>query len=249
MYEDVAGKRVLIVGASGGIGCGLCHALNDLGAEVIATSRNIEKLQNSFERLGIGAIETKKCDIIQTDEVLALAKELNPVDALCIVAGSTKLVPNHMLKRSIIDSQLSVNLSGPIDLISAMLRFKKFKTGASIVTTSASARYNGVAATIPYVAAKNALVAVTRSLSAELAPKKIRVNTVSFDFVQTDMSRDILDHFQKTGNEDAQTIVGVSPIENAALPYVFLISEASKWMTGQVLSADSGRRLTRIVYG
>ena len=86
--------------------------------------------------------------------------------------------------------------------------------------TSASARYNGVAATIPYVAAKNALVAVTRSLSAELAPKKIRVNTVSFDFVQTDMSH-ILDHFEKTGNEDAQTIVGVSPIENAALPYVF----------------------------
>ena len=68
------------------------------------------------------------------------------------------------------------------------VEIQKFKTGASIVTTSASARYNGVAATIPYVAAKNALVAVTRSLSAELAPKKIRVNTVSFDFVQTDMS-------------------------------------------------------------
>ena len=96
----------------------------------------------------------------------------------------------------------------------------KFKTGASIVTTSAS-RYNGVAATIPYVAAKNALVAVTRSLSAELAPKKIRVNTVSFDYVQTDMSRNILDHLQKTGNEDAQTIIGVSPTENTALPYVF----------------------------
>ena len=120
MYEDVAGKRVLIVGASGGIGCGLCQAINDLGAEVVATSRNTAKLQDRLESLGIDSIKTKQCDIIQPDEVLALAKELSPVDALCIVAGSTKLVPNHMLKRSIIDSQLSVNLAGPIDLISAV---------------------------------------------------------------------------------------------------------------------------------
>ena len=86
-----------------------------------------------------------------------------------------------MIKRQIIDSQLSVNLSGPIDLISTMLRLKKVKQRASIITTSASGRYNGVKATVPYVAAKNALVAVSRSLASELSSQE---NKDKFCFIR-----------------------------------------------------------------
>ena len=249
MYEDIKNKRILVVGASRGIGRQLCHALQQFGGHVLAASRCLEALSIGLKRTGILSEQLFACDIQETESISELVKNLDPVDAVCITAGTTKLVPKHMIKRPIIDNQFSVNLSGPIDLISTMFRFKKIKSGASIITTTASGRYNGVKATIPYVAAKNGLVAVSRSLSSELSSQGIRINSVSFDYVATGMTESIIDNFEKNKTDDLDGIVGVSPVENTVIPYFYLISDTSKWMTGQVLSADAGRRLSRVVYG
>ena len=249
MYDDIKNKRVLVVGASKGIGRQLCHAIDQLGGHVQAASRDIATLSSGLAHTGIANDQLFSCDIQQPGSILNLVQNLSPVDAVCITAGATKLVPKQMIKRQIIYSQISVNLSGPIDLISTMLRLKKVKQRASIITTSASGRYNGVKATVPYVAAKNALVAVSRSLASELSSKKIRINSVSFDYVSTEMTGAIISHFETNKTDDLDGIIGVSPVENTVIPYLYLISEASKWMTGQVLSADAGRRLSRVVYG
>ena len=249
MYEEIAQKKILVVGASRGIGRQLCHAIDGLGGHVIAAARDVHSLAENLQDTGIPASRFMACDIGNSEDISALVKGIEPVDALCITAGAAKLAPKHMIKRSSIDAQLEVNLAGPVDLISTMLRFKKLNTGASIVTTTASARYNSVTATVPYVASKNGLVAVSRSLAAEISSLKMRINSVSFDYVMTDMTKPILDHLEKTGTSEFQGIVGVSPVENSVVPYIYLISDASKWMTGQVVGADAGRRITRVVYG
>ncbi len=248
MYEDIKNKRILVVGASRGIGRQLCYALHQIGGHVLAASRSLETLSKALSQTGILNQHLFACDIQETESISKLIKNLDPVDAVCITAGSTKLMPKHMIKRSIIDSQISVNLSGPIDLISTMLRFKKIKSGASIITTSSSGRYSGVKAAIPYVAAKSGLVTVNKSLSAELSSQGIRINSVSFDYVATEMTETIVGHLQ-TKVDGLGGIVGVSPVENTVMPYLYLISDTSKWMTGQVVSADAGRRLSRLAHG
>ena len=248
MYEDIKNKRVLVVGASKGIGRQLCYALHQIGGHVLAASRSLETLSEGLSETGILNEQLLSCDIQETESISKLIKNLDPVDAVCVTAGATKLMPKHMIKRSIIDSQISVNLSGTIDLISTMLRFKKIKSGASIITTSSSGRDSGVKAAIPYVAAKSGLVAMTKSLSAELSSQGIRINSVSFDYVVTEMTETIVRHLE-TKVDGLGGIVGVSPVENTVIPYLYLISDTSKWMTGQIISADAGRRLSRVVNG
>ena len=110
MYDDIKNKRVLVVGASKGIGRELCHAIDQLGGHVQAASRDIATLSSGLAHTGIANDQLFSCDIQQPGSILNLVQNLSPVDAVCITAGATKLVPKQMIKRQIIDSQLSVNL-------------------------------------------------------------------------------------------------------------------------------------------
>jgi NAD(P)-dependent dehydrogenase (short-subunit alcohol dehydrogenase family) len=82
-------------------------------------------------------------------------------------------------------------------------------------------------------------VGAAKSLAADLSPKKIRVNVVSFDYVQTDMIKSI----QNTPHDDT---VGISPVEYSSIPYLFILSSMSRWITGQTVAADAGRMLSKV---
>jgi NAD(P)-dependent dehydrogenase (short-subunit alcohol dehydrogenase family) len=249
LYDDIQGKRVLVVGASTGIGYSLAIALSNLGAALVLASRTTGSIVNAIDEGRISNAIVISCDITNSDDVQKLVTEIEPVDAVCFVAGAVKLAPKHQLKKAFINSQLDVNLVAPIEFLSSLFRYKKLNDEASIIFTTATARFNSVHATTPYAAAKNGLVSVVQTLAGEALLDNMRVNAVSFDYVSTRMTKDIVGSSEEKREALTKEVVGVSPSLNAVVPYIYLVSKASRWMTGQVIEADAGRRLSRVVHG
>ena len=248
MYEDLAEKRILILGASSGIGNQVARAFHELSGRIYVCSRSQDKLEKNFKDLGLEPSQYRVCDITCSVSINDLVKSIEPIDVLCIISGQSKLVPKHMLKRSIIDDQLAINLTGPIELISSMLRHRKFSEHSSIILTSAAARTGGSSTSLTYSVAKAGLTAVHKTLVEEIAYSKIRINSVSFDYVKTDMTNFILQNYEEKGIPADKDTVGISSVEETVTPFVFLASSASKWMSGQIVAADAGRQLTRVTY-
>jgi NAD(P)-dependent dehydrogenase (short-subunit alcohol dehydrogenase family) len=237
MFEDLRGKNILIVGATRGIGRQLASSLQELGANLHLTARTeaaAESLRSEIKSI------VHICDLDFDEQVQELASQVKVLDGVCIVGGIVKIAPPKMLSKKSIDQQIITNLASPLNLVGALLRKSCLNEGASIVFTSAAGRICQVPCSAAYAGSKLGLIGATKSLAADLSPKKIRVNAVSFDYVDTDMIKSI-----KT--TDADTI-GVSPIEFSSIPYIFCLSSMSRWITGQTIAADAGRMLSKVRY-
>lgn len=237
MFDDLRGKHILIVGASRGIGKQLALTLSKLGANIYLAARNIEALNLIQAEIGCSVYQ---CDIDLDEDVQNLASSIVGLDGICIVSGAVKLIPPKMLSKRMIDSQVITNLASPLNIIGNLLRNNKIKDGASIIFTSAAGRLCQPPCTAPYAGAKLGLHGAARSLAIDLSPKKIRVNTVSFDYVETDMIKAV-----KATTTD---IIGIAPVEYSSMPYLFLLSQMSRWISGQIIAADAGRMLGKVRY-
>ena len=238
MFEDLKDKNILIVGASKGIGKQLAKTLHGLGAKVYLVARNIEAL-NSIKQDEFDCT-VYRCDIDEDEDVQALAASIDNLDGLCIVSGMVKLIPPKMLSKKMIDAQIITNLASPLNIVGSLLKKNKFNNGASIIFTSAGGRLCQPPCTAAYSGAKLGLHGAARSLAADLSPKKIRVNTVSFDYVDTDMIKSVT-----TTTVDT---IGISPVEYTVMPYLFLLSSMGRWISGQIVAADAGRMLGKVRY-
>jgi NAD(P)-dependent dehydrogenase (short-subunit alcohol dehydrogenase family) len=237
MFEDLRGKNILIVGASRGVGKALAISLSQLGVNLHLASRNIEDLKKIQEQI---PSEIYECDIDSEESLNNLAKSVNGIDGVCVISGFVKLIPPKMLSKKMVDAQVITNLAAPISLVGTLLRRGSLNDGCSIVFTSAAGRLCQPPCTAPYAGAKLGLLGAARSLAADLAPRKIRVNVASFDYVDTDMIKGV-----QTTTVDT---IGISPVENSNIPYIFLLSSMSRWITGQIIAADAGRMLGKVRY-
>lgn len=237
MFDDLKDKNVLVVGASRGIGKQLAKTLHDLGARVHLAARNIEALNSIKQEYECSIYQ---CDIDNDEDVQSLASSISSLDGVCIVSGVVKLIPPKMLSKKMVDSQIITNLASPLNIIGALLRKNKLNDGASIIFTSAGGRLCQPPCTAAYSGAKLGLHGAARSLAVDLSPRKIRVNTVSFDYVDTDMIKAVKPTVVDT--------IGISPVEYTALPYLFLLSYLGRWISGQIIAADAGRMLGKVRY-
>lgn len=238
MFEDLKGKNILVVGASKGIGRQLAITLNGLGANLHLAARNIEALNALKDEISCAVYQ---CDIDKDEDVQALASNVDSLDGVCIVSGVVRLIPPKMLSKKMIDAQLITNLGSPLNIIGALLKKNKVNDSASIIFTSAAGRICQPPCSSVYAGAKLGLHGAARSIASDLAPKKIRVNTVSFDYVNTEM-------IGKIDISASKDTIGVSPIDYSSMPYLFLLSKMSRWTTGQIVAADAGRMLGKVRY-
>ncbi len=237
MFEDLKDKNILVVGASKGIGKQLAITLSTLGSNLFVVGRNIELIEELKSHI---ACKSYICDIDDEEQVKQLSSSLPRLDGLCIVSGFVRLIPPKMLSKKMVDAQVITNLASPLSLVGALLRKNVINDGASIIFTSAAGRLCQPPCTAPYAGAKLGLHGAARSLASDLGQRKIRVNTVSFDYVDTDMIKSI-------ERMDTDTI-GVAPVEYSPIPYLFLLSEMSRWTSGQIIAADAGRMLGKVRY-
>lgn len=247
MYNpfSLEGKTVLVTGASSGIGRGIAVECAKMGAKVVISGRNRERLQKTFSQLeGEGHIQIT-ADLSVQEDIERLADELPALNGFVNSAGIPKICPVKRIDRQTLEEIMNVNTFGPILLTSQILRKKKLQKKSSIVLI---ASISGVCMANtgegPYAATKAALAGYAKTAAFELATQGIRVNTICPGLVPTD----ILTLSNEMFSEDQlkETMYGRYPLKRVGTPEdiangaIYLLSDASSWVTGINLVIDGG---------
>lgn len=239
---SLEGKTILITGASSGIGKAAAIECSKLGARVIATARNEERLHETMSLLYGKGHEMRICDIDDSDAVIEMVASLPEIQGLVNNAGFTKSAPIPFLKEEDMKHVLSTNTVAPIMILKLLLKKKKLKAGASVVFTSSVA---GLGYTVVgngmYTASKGALSAFVSVAALELAQKSIRVNAVCPGMVETNiLQAGTITEEQIEKDKQIYPLKRYGKPEEVAYAMIYLLSDASSWVTGTNLVIDGG---------
>jgi NAD(P)-dependent dehydrogenase (short-subunit alcohol dehydrogenase family) len=236
----LVGKTILVTGASAGIGRGIAIACAGMGAQVILTARNIERLQETLSQLEGDGHSYIAADITNEAERRALVEQLPMLDGVVQCAGVGNRVPCKMLVQEDLDRVMKPNAEAPMLLQALLLSEKKIKKQASIVFIASAAATMPVTGNAVYSASKAALVAYAKCLAQELAPRQIRVNSISPTMVWTDLA------LVGATVEQLQEAQLSYPLKRYGMPedianlVIYLLSNASVWMTGSNIEITGG---------
>lgn len=243
MYNpfSLEGKTILVTGASSGIGRATAIECSKMGAKVVATGRNQERLEETLSCLEGDGHQYVVCDITDELSLDELVSNVPELDGLVNNAGYTELAPVWLISSKKFENILNTNTKAPILLLRKLLKKKKLNGNSSVVFTSSLAGLGyGTVGNSMYSASKGAISAFVSVASKELASRKIRVNAVCPGMVKTDiMSAGAVSDEQLT--EDAKNYpLGYGEPIDVALMIVYLLSGASKWVTGTNMIIDGG---------
>jgi NAD(P)-dependent dehydrogenase (short-subunit alcohol dehydrogenase family) len=242
--SDFTGKRILVTGASSGLGLACANFLAAAGAQVVVVGRRVEELTTHFPppHVALG------CDVSREEDCKTLAASLKrdglSLDGLVLAAGVQPVKPLFMESQASLTDCWNVNVYGSLGLIATLLKSRLIVKGASFVLFSSAAATSGGAGIVSYAASKGAIEAAMRSLALELASQEIRVNAIAAGVVETPMSSKYLSKLSAEQVElvRAQHPLGFGTPEDIVGPVAFLLSPAARWITGCVLQVDGGLR-------
>ena len=173
-------KTILVTGASSGIGRSIAIECSRSGANLIITGRNEERLNETFHSLEGSNHRQIMADLQQTKDILNLAKELSDLDGLVHAAGIVKTLPFSFISRDDFASILETNLVAPAMLSQLLVKNKKLNKDASIVfISSISGTHCAIPGNSMYSASKGGIDGLMKNMALDLAPKKIRVNSIA----------------------------------------------------------------------
>ena len=241
---SLEGKTILITGASSGIGRATAIACSHHGGRLILTGRNEVRLTETLAMLAGEGHETVACDLTSDEDIKTLVGKLSKLDGIVHCAGTQQTCITKMLDRVTLQGLMDTNFFSAAELNAALMKSKLLVKGASVVlVSSAAASRVAEVGNAAYSASKGALTAYSRVLAVELAPRNIRVNTVAPGMVRTTL----MEKFDVTEEEflenEKQYPLGFGKPEDVAYAIVFLLSEASRWITGTELLMDGGLTL------
>lgn len=241
-------KTIILSGATGGIGLSIAASLAQMGARLVLFGRDESKLKSlieTFPNAGYHLSKTVDFSSIDfADEFQSKFDSLStPIDGFVHAAGISPTIPLNVLKSEKIATVMQVNVFTAIE-ISKQLTKKKYipETGQSIVFISSVMSMVGEPGKTLYSLSKGALLSATKSMALELAPKKIRVNCISPAVVLSPMS--LSSEYGK--NEvtmkamELKHPLGFGNPDDVAHACTYLLSNASRWVTGTNLVVDGG---------
>lgn len=241
---SLEGKTVLVTGASSGIGQATAIECAKMGANVVITGRNIERLQETFNQLeGEGHLRIV-ADLNSEDEIAKLVEQCPVLNGLVNNAGRGKSKPVNFIGLQDLQDVYQTNLFGVALLTKMLLKKKKIAKEGSIVFTSSISAYMTAAGLSIYASSKAAVAAYMRTCAIELGPKGVRSNAILPGMVETKLINS-----GTYTDEDKQNDLALYPLgrygrpEDIARATVFLLSDASAWITGAELVVDGGRCL------
>ena len=243
---SMAGRNVLVTGASSGIGREVCILAARLGAKVILVGRNREQLQATAEQLDGAPYSIEAFDLHQLDDIKDWLKrvsvEQGSLHGLVHCAGLQMLQPLRMTKRQKIDEILRVNFLAAVELAKAFRHRGVAQKPTSLVFLSSVMGLVGMPASSIYCASKGALDSFCRSVALEYADEGIRVNCVSPGLVRTEMSAKM--EQQMTVEQFAAVQMahplGLGSPQDVANAVAFLLADTGRWVTGTTLVVDGG---------
>lgn len=240
---SLQGKTILVTGASSGIGANTALECSKMGATVIITGRNGARLEETFTRLdsSFGSNHLKiVADLTDEDNISSLVEQIDSLDGLVNNAGVNLVKPVSFIKKADLDYVFNNNTWTAICLTRALLKKKKMKKNGSIVfTSSVSAFYNAPGRAL-YAGSKAALTSFMRSFAVELADKGIRANSIHPGMVETKMMYENLSEEELQDNLKEYPLNRFGRPEDVAWAIIYLLSDASSWVTGTSMLVDGG---------
>lgn len=245
MYNPftLEGKTVLVTGAAGGIGRATSLECAKLGARLVLTDINEAGLQETLSMLESSRHELKVADLTSQEALDVLVAELPMLDGFVSNAGVTKPTPVKFIDKADLERIMSINTFAPIYLTQRLLKRKKFNAGASLVfTISVGGVYTTAPGNAMYGASKGALQVFMRNVALEGAPR-IRCNSVNPGMVNTNLAGRSYSDEDKAKDMETYPMKRYGEPLDVALAIVYLLSDASSWVTGHSLIIDGGKTL------
>ena len=238
---SLTGKTILVTGASSGIGQSIAVTISKMGANVIINGRNEARLQATMSMLVGSGHKMVIADITKQEDVDALSTNVAQLDGIVHCAGIGHRMPAKMVTEADVDSVMDANFKGAVLLQAALLTKKKVKKDSSIVFIASMAAKSPSPGNAIYSASKGALISYSKCLALELAPRGIRVNCICPAMVWTDliMQKEVtVDQLRES--EKNYSLKRYGKPEDIANLAVYLLSDASSWMTNSCIDITGG---------
>jgi NAD(P)-dependent dehydrogenase (short-subunit alcohol dehydrogenase family) len=249
--SNLNGKTAVITGGNSGMGYASARKLKALGAKVIITGRNPEALNSAASELGVDSVLADQANLQDLDRlVVQVGERLDGVDILFINAGVASFAPVEHTGEEQFDNIMNINFKGAFFTLQKFLPL--LNEGASVINLSSINAYTGMPNTSVYAASKAALNSLTRTAATELAPRKIRVNSINPGPVNTAI-------FGKLGmpveaiNEFAGAMQNRIPLkrfgeaDDIANLVAFLASDDASFITGAEYNIDGGTNVNPLL--
>lgn len=238
---SLEGKTILITGASSGIGQSIAIECSKMGATIIITGRNEKKLQETLAQLD----QNKRhvlfvTDLTDDNEVDQFVQNLPPINGFVNSAGILKKLPFKFAKRLHFNEIMDTNFLAPALLLQKIYKKGLLLNDGSVVFISSIASNVASIGNISYMASKGAINSLARGLALELSPKKIRVNCIEPALILTDLSKNALGKEELASYEKRFPLGRFGKTEEVAYAAIYLLSDASSWTTGTVITIDGG---------
>lgn len=246
---DLSGQVAIVTGASRGLGKSMAIALGTNGAKVACVARSADKLAETVKEITDAGGEgvAISCDVKSKESVEGVIEQViekwDRLDILVNNAGITRDTLLPAMSDEQWDEVIETNLRGPFLFMRAVSRtMMRARYGRIINITSVSGLIGNPAQT-NYSASKAGLIGITRSLSRELAKRKVTINAVAPGFIETEMTQELINTI---GQEKADGLKKTIPVQRFGTPdevsaaVLFLASSAAAYITGQVVTVDGG---------
>ena len=238
---SLEGKTILVTGASSGIGRGIAIACSKMGASVIVNGRNEERLNETLLQMNGENNQKAVADLSNLGNVSSMVSVLPKLDGVVHCAGIGQRVLCQQLQESDLDNMMDVNFKAPVMLQTELLKQKQINKAASIVFIASIAAESPTIGNAMYCASKGAIISYANCLSIELAPRLIRVNCISPAMVWTDLIfKGGITEEELREDEKRYPLKRYGTPEDIANLSIYLLSDASSWMTGSNIKLTGG---------
>ncbi len=240
------GKTILITGASSGIGRETAIVCSKMGATIVITGRNEERLKETYDRLDGKDNLSIAADLTDSADIDALVLKLPMLTGVAHCAGIGDRSLLKVVKEKDITKVMRTNFESPVLLQKALLKKKKLVNSSSIVFVASRAPFAPTVGNGIYAASKGALIAYAKVLGLEVANQMMRVNCVCpamvwTELVERDAAMTGVDYHEA---EKAYPLKRYGKSEDVANLIVYLLSDASSWMTGSCIDITGGGEFT-----